>query len=303
MWAGNRTTLPFLWGLLNKHRGEMSLLSRSVRRYSILFGKACKPKDPNSRYPGGEDALLVSPVDDNKTLLAVADGVGGWRESGIDPSLFPNQLMTCLKNAIPSYSGRPAEMVKKAYRELVELNYTEKIDTPGSCTICVSVIDAKALTLQSFNLGDSGVIVLRKKEDNYRILYQSELQESDFNTPLTLQLYPSRRKDNKVLLDDTDPTAKAELKKLKLKSGDCVVLATDGVFDNLYPKDIVSVVKEYIMNENRAQNTADGILSLAYSASIKKGYISPFTVRAKTVNWNRPGGKTDDIAVVVAIVL
>lgn len=38
-------------------------------------------------HKGGEDALTVSP-----TLMAVADGVGGWADKGVDPGLFSKQL-------------------------------------------------------------------------------------------------------------------------------------------------------------------------------------------------------------------
>ena len=38
-------------------------------------------------HKGGEDAFTVS-----KTLIAVADGVGGWARRGVDPGLFSKQL-------------------------------------------------------------------------------------------------------------------------------------------------------------------------------------------------------------------
>lgn len=47
---------------------------------------------PKKAAKGGEDALYVSPG-----LIAVADGVGGWGEMGVDPGLFSKEL--CLKYA------------------------------------------------------------------------------------------------------------------------------------------------------------------------------------------------------------
>ena len=47
---------------------------------------------PKKVAKGGEDAFYVSPG-----LIAVADGVGGWGEMGIDPGLFSKEL--CLKYA------------------------------------------------------------------------------------------------------------------------------------------------------------------------------------------------------------
>ena len=42
---------------------------------------------PAKAYKGGEDAFYVS---DN--VLAVADGVGGWADHGIDPGLYSKRL-------------------------------------------------------------------------------------------------------------------------------------------------------------------------------------------------------------------
>ena len=36
---------------------------------------------------GGEDAACIL-----QNLLAVADGVGGWAESGVDPAIFSRRL-------------------------------------------------------------------------------------------------------------------------------------------------------------------------------------------------------------------
>ena len=43
---------------------------------------------PDKAYKGGEDAGFVS-----EKLLAVADGVGGWAESGVDPALYSKKLI------------------------------------------------------------------------------------------------------------------------------------------------------------------------------------------------------------------
>lgn len=42
---------------------------------------------PDKAYKGGEDAFFF-----NETLLAVADGVGGWSSMGVDPGLYSKQL-------------------------------------------------------------------------------------------------------------------------------------------------------------------------------------------------------------------
>jgi protein phosphatase PTC7 len=42
---------------------------------------------PAKKYKGGEDAACLS-----DRMLSVADGVGGWAESGIDPAIYSKRL-------------------------------------------------------------------------------------------------------------------------------------------------------------------------------------------------------------------
>ena len=43
---------------------------------------------PEKTHKGGEDAYFV-----HKNIIAVADGVGGWNDHGVDPSLYSKQLV------------------------------------------------------------------------------------------------------------------------------------------------------------------------------------------------------------------
>ena len=56
-------------------------------------------------------------------LTGVADGVGGWRQYGIDPSLFPKSLMSTCERLVKE--GRfqpqlPAGLISTSYFELLE---------------------------------------------------------------------------------------------------------------------------------------------------------------------------------------
>ena len=51
-----------------------------------MGGVANLPHD-DKVYKGGEDAFTAS-----ERLIAVADGVGGWANKGVDPGLFSKQL-------------------------------------------------------------------------------------------------------------------------------------------------------------------------------------------------------------------
>lgn len=63
------------------------------------------------------------------TTLAVADGVGGWADSGVDPSVFSQALMyySFKASAPPSQDStqprlRPSQIMQKGYDGVLEEN-------------------------------------------------------------------------------------------------------------------------------------------------------------------------------------
>ena len=50
---------------------------------------------PEKVYKGGEDALYASP-----NVLLIADGVGGWADSGVDPALYSKRLASIIEELV-----------------------------------------------------------------------------------------------------------------------------------------------------------------------------------------------------------
>ncbi|XP_020595042.1 probable protein phosphatase 2C 1 isoform X2 [Phalaenopsis equestris] len=53
---------------------------------------------PAKAHTGGEDAFFVSRS--NGGVLAIADGVSGWAERGVNPALFSRELMANASNFV-----------------------------------------------------------------------------------------------------------------------------------------------------------------------------------------------------------
>ncbi|XP_061358156.1 probable protein phosphatase 2C 55 [Gastrolobium bilobum] len=89
-----------------------------------------------------------------------------------------------------------------------------------------------------------------------------------------------------------------------VEPGDVLVLGTDGVFDNKYPFEIESILKD-MTEEGRlmdVQECAKVIASMAWRLSISK-IGGPFADACKKVGVNHKGGKMDDITVLVAHII
>jgi protein phosphatase PTC7 len=81
-------------------------------KYRFEHGSSMIPH-PEKEYKGGEDALFVS---DN--VLLVADGVGGWAESGVDPALYSKRLAKLVEELLEKdklkYIEDPKSLIKDA---------------------------------------------------------------------------------------------------------------------------------------------------------------------------------------------
>lgn len=87
------------------------------------------------------------------------------------------------------------------------------------------VLNRENSMLCTANIGDSGFMVVRRG----RVIHRSEEQQHYFNTPFQLSLPPPGHQAD-VLSDQPDSAATSYF---PVEDGDVILVATDGVFDNL----------------------------------------------------------------------
>ncbi|KAF8575553.1 protein serine/threonine phosphatase 2C [Ramaria rubella] len=265
----------------------------------------------------GEDFFFVQEVRNGSGVsFGVADGVGAWVESGVDPSLFSQAL--CFhahrysKNA---WSGEPETEPGEPYdepvegweltpQECIELSHggvlRERAVPAGSSTICVLNLNARTGILRAANLGDSGFMILR----SFNIAYTQPAQTHFFNCPYQLAKLPStfRRYTGSYV----DSPRHAATYSSQLRGGDIILVYTDGLADNVYPSEISSIVslvmRQASNEEQQAQDLADRLVEYARICMFKKTKVSPFEKSASREGIYFRGGKIDDVTVVVAVV-
>lgn len=267
----------------------------------------------DKRHKGGEDANCG-----NENILAVADGVGGWNDVGVDPSLYSKELCS---NILKEYESDKAKSLIQLF--ITACKNTKKRGS-STCTICKIHSPDK---LEALNLGDSGYLILRpkyitdKKSFNFDVVFKSEEQTHDFNFPFQVG-------------EGGDNPDQAEVKVHEVKPYDILILATDGLWDNISNENIIKVIKKFLekAESNTQQKKAkeavstndssvdkaevtinnkpllienlnalsDYITKTTEHLSLDKTYKSPFSVRSKGLYL---GGKHDDITVIVAQIL
>lgn len=98
-------------------------------------------------------------VADHPHLLAVADGVGGWNDVGVDPALFSNELC---RNILQIYTEKYSRMaVFKIKLKDIFVEAVKRTKAKGSSTMVMATLDKTEPILETLNLGDSGLILAR----------------------------------------------------------------------------------------------------------------------------------------------
>ncbi|KAK6234561.1 hypothetical protein SCA6_009898 [Theobroma cacao] len=172
---------------------------------------------PNKVKRGGEDAFFVSNF--NGGVIAVADGVSGWAEQNVDPSLFSKELMANASSLVgdEEVNFDPQILIKKAHAAT---------SSKGSATAIVAMLERNGM-MKVANVGDCGLRVIRKGQ----IIFSTSPQEHYFDCPYQL----SSELVGQTYLD-------AVVSSVELVEGDTIIMGSDGLFDNLFDREIVSTL-------------------------------------------------------------
>lgn len=121
---------------------------------------------------GGEDAASIT-----QNVIAIADGVGGWADSGVDPAKFSRELCGNIDRLMEAdmervfsesrYGEDPKQLLCDAAADSRET---------GSCTCIVATLNREEAKLHTCNLGDSGYLLLRKSGLDLVSLFRSREQ-------------------------------------------------------------------------------------------------------------------------------
>jgi len=234
---------------------------------------------PDKAHKGGEDAFY-----NDSRVLSVADGVGGWADHGVDPAFYSRKLCKNVGELTTKdwgkYEKNPKQLVADCWAENQE---------DGSSTLVIVTLPESGNKIYSSYIGDSGYMILRREESANKIVHVSKSQQKGFNFPFQLGWGRNGDSPNSALSYSHE-----------VKSGDMVILGTDGLFDNLDEYDISGIVDNFLKSNNYDSNAlATEIGQHAYKASLSTSRESPFGREAKKAGYRYNGGKSDDITVVV----
>lgn len=176
----------------------------------------------------------------------------------------------------------------------------------GTCTVCILTVNLHTCAAQVTNLGDSRFVYLRRDDSDgkaWDVVEQTKDQTCGFNMPFQIGKYPPGFDISREFTsEDADVYDMQHVKK-----NDLFVLATDGVFDNVFVKEMVAICDK--VSSTQIEDKQEFVSQLAkqigtYSLQCAKktNGNTPFAQYAKVNHRDFTGGKMDDISVVVSLV-
>lgn len=263
----------------------------------------------------GEDSFFVS---NTYKAIGVADGVGGWRDLGVDPAHFSNSLMENAKLYSETHRKdlNPESILQHAYDKIKR----DKFVKAGSSTATVATLvkEGDKHFLDVANIGDSGCLVIR----NRQILHRVHELVHGFNAPFQLAILPPH-----MTRAFSDNVSDAVRERVEVQKGDVIVMGTDGLFDNRFNSHIAAdagwcgKTEESIISKIPVLGNLLSVFFAKYDQEVD--YIDPYRVATRLVQdayktslskeenspWSSllrqagvqdaKGGKVDDITVVL----
>jgi len=226
----------------------------------------------------GEDAFF-----NTKDFIGVSDGVSRWSIERMGNSAYlAYYLMAYAKLYAENGNKDTKEIILKAYEEVWERYHSSRLSMPnGSATICLVrlIEDGDSLFISYASVGDSMVVVLRPQLVGEKLVikvaHQSARRYVNVRAVIPMQLLFSPLRTPRENVNASNMETITET--FSVCSGDIVVVATDGLWDNLSAAQTARTLSTILNKIQAAQQTLNKDSSIeneegrSHNKNCKKG--------------------------------
>lgn len=211
---------------------------------AALYSRVAPGKDtPN------EDSAGIIPVAGDSVVLAVADGCGGMRGGSQASALAIESLAEAILNDTSDSGGSRSQIL-----DGFELANARILDLAIGAATTIAAVSFHGGSIRPFHVGDSMILVVGR---NGRIKLETVSHspvglavESGLMNEEEAIHHPDRHIVSNVL---GDPEMRIEIgPTLPLAQNDTVVIASDGLFDNLLLEEVVDRIRKGSLREGLA---------------------------------------------------
>jgi PPM family protein phosphatase len=193
-----------------------------------------------------EDAIVVIPVDDESTVFAIADGCGGMRGGEQASSL----CLQMLCEAIEKHQDGP-DRLRFAIIEGIERanNAIQELKIGAACTI--AVVECTQRTMRPYHVGDSMILATSNRG---RLRYQS-VSHSPVGFAVESGMLcadEAMHHEDRHLVSNVVGHSNMRIEMgpvIQLSTRDTILIASDGLFDNLNMGEVVEQIRKGKLQE------------------------------------------------------
>lgn len=207
------------------------------------------------KLSSNEDAAAIIRVDDDTAVFAIADGCGGMR-GGEQASLIALQT---LADSIAKFDASPSRLRVAILDGIEEANEAvQSLKIGAACTI--AVVELHRGTIRSYHVGDSMILVTGNRG---RIKYQS-VSHSPIGFAVEsglLDADDAMHHQDRHLVSNVVGCESMRIEIgpiIRLGQRDTVIIASDGLFDNLNVQEVIDRVRK-----GKLPSCVDSLVSLA----------------------------------------
>jgi len=186
-----------------------------------------------------EDAAGIFPINDTCGVLAVADGLGG-QPAGESASRI---ALDCLRQSLERAAGE--DSIRGAILDGLERANQEVRGLGIGAATTLAAVEIRLETLRAYHVGDSAVLVVgqrgKMKLETIRHSPVGYAVESGL-----LDAEEAMHHDDRHLISNAVGASDMRIEigsHLHLAPRDTVLLATDGLLDNLTPPEVVEILR------------------------------------------------------------
>ncbi len=229
---------------LNRNTDEVDVLP-VCQGTSVLWSRRCPTKDtPN------EDAAVVIVVDQRTAVLAIADGVGGFRSGDVAAKIAVESLGEAFEDgASGEHSVRSGILngIERANQRILDLGI-------GAATT-MAVLEISQGEVRPYHVGDSVILVFGARG---KIKWQT-IMHSPVGFAFEAGMLDERealRHEDRHLVSNVVGAGDMRIEigpSIPLAARDTVLLASDGLIDNLTVDEIVGLLRKGTLEKSIAE--------------------------------------------------
>jgi serine/threonine protein phosphatase PrpC len=226
------------------------------------------------RAPGktssNEDAAALISIDDHNGLIVVADGLGGHADGALASRLAIDELVAATREVMASGGG-----LREAVLQGIDAANQAIIALANGAATTLAITEISPAGMRTYHVGDSSILVIGQRG----LLKQQTIQHSPIGHAVESGLLDeagAMQSEERHLVSNVvgSTDMRVELGPLrKLATYDTVVMASDGLADNLMVNEIIEHVRK-----GPLARAAANLLSACLHAMQKGGHPDDLTV-------------------------